>query len=328
MSLSITSESAPEIESEQKSRTKPAKIRKNKTKEKSESKAESQAESSPEQIKIVSRDAIQNFSSPAFFRALCEKNLKYMIQQYSRLVEKQLKIPQAKTLEIWNELAAKSGLEIDMNLIISIESAQPARPEPKICQHYMPKAKRNCTSAVSGKSKTGKYCGQHLKYEDKTNDEKMEKTEKKQCEYSSKNGTRCDKKISDKDEEGKHCSGHIKKSKSSEKSSPVKSKKSRKSEKDSSRKNSEVVLRPRKHSSLDIYIDATTNLVIDNDSKKIYGRLEADQILPLRKEDEEWLQKHHYEYDMEMWNIKHKSTTENDESGKSDDSEDEKEDAE
>lgn len=327
MSLSITSDSVPEVESEQKSRSKPPKIRKNKTKEKNESKPENQVESSPEQIKIVSRDNIQSFSSPAFFRALCEKNLKYMIQQYSKLVEKQLKIPQAKTLEIWNELAAKSGLEIDMNLIISAEPSQSARPEPKICQHYMPKAKRNCTSTVSSKSKTGKYCGQHLKHEDeKADEEKTEKIEKKQCEYLLRNGNRCDKKISDKDEEGKHCSGHIKKSKSSEKSSPAKSKKSRKSEKDSSRKNSEVALRPRKHSSLDIYIDATTNLVIDNDSKKIYGRLEADQILPLRKEDEEWLQKHHYEYDAEMWSIKHKSITENDE--KSEDSEDEKEDAE
>jgi len=164
----------------------------------------------------------------------------------------------------------------------------------------MPRVKKSCTATVSSKSKTGKYCGSHLKYENKSEEKEPEK---KQCEYTSKNGNRCNKKVSDKDENCKFCTHHLKMAESRE---TAKSKRGKeKSEK--SEKSSEVVLRPRKHSTLGVYIDTKTNLVIDNETKKIYGKLESEQIVPLQKEDEEWLQKNHYEYDMNMWSVKNQN---------------------
>jgi len=230
-----------------------------------------------------------------FFRSVCETKLKSMILVYGRLLEQKLKTPLVKTLEIWNELAAKSGLEVEL------PPPEEHHSEIKICQHYMPRAKKSCTSAVSSKSKTGKYCGSHLKYENKSEEKEPEK---KLCEYVSKNGNKCNKKVSDKDESCKFCTKHLKTANSEEK---PKSKKEKAETSKKSGKNSEVVLRPRKHSTLGVYVDKTTNLVIDNETKKIYGKLEADQIIPLRKEDEEWLQKHHYEYDMDMWSVKNKN---------------------
>lgn len=280
----MSESSAQESPSKKKSKT--PKIRKNKQKNESIPNSENQELSSDN---ITFQKENQNLGIYSFFKALCEKNFKFIILQFTQSLEKKFKNSQAKTLEIWNEISAGSGLEIEINSSIPDNESQSS--ESRICQHYMPRANRNCSSSVSSKSKTGKYCGQHLKYEDGKSEEKKE--EKKQCEHESKNGNRCKKKIYEEDDEGKYCSKHIQGQNSEEK---PKSKKNKKSEGEVLSKNSEVVLRPRKHSSLDVYFDAATNFVIDNETKKVYGKLESEQILPLRKEDEEWLQKNHYEY--------------------------------
>jgi hypothetical protein len=298
----MSSSQTETTESEHVKKPKSKKTRKNEAKEQVASETEIKVQ--PKQIALS-----DNQSQLAhFFRLLCEKNLKAMIVLYSQLLEKNLKFLQVKVLEIWNEVSAKSGLEIDINSIISENETDVPNPvansKKMICQHYMPKAKRNCDYVVSSKSKTKKYCTQHLKQEEKEGGEvpapstprslpRNSPAEKKQCVHESKNGTRCEKNISEKDEEGKHCSKHFKSSLN---------KAAQKSEKDSAKdspiKNSVIVLRPRRHSSLNVFIDTETGFVIDDESKKIYGKLDSEQILPLQQKDVEWLQKNHYEYDL------------------------------
>lgn len=227
----------------------------------------------------------------------CKQKMHTLVQGLVTDIAHEAEVDKRKLLEVWNEIAPEYCINI--NPAPGSDTKIPGT----ICGFVFPRSNRNCSKAISTKSKSGMYCSTHAHIDDKKHEDECAK-----CEYKFKLGRRagqvCNSNVSKNSATGKYCGTHLK-----NEQKPSKRKTGEHKMDVSVSSKTDTVFSPVYDEKLKTFVDRKSGYIFnDGPLGEVYGKIKkinGDDILyPLSYDDKNVLNVCEHPYDDNLLYIK------------------------
>ena len=229
-----------------------------------------------------------------------EKHTSTIVVEFISQVSIKTKIPQEELLALWNKISPEYKVTLELqdkthgkstleeNKTTS-ENTTKCSKEKSICEYISTRGdKKACTSKISDKSITKKYCAKHAKTKEKNLVNNPE--DKSDSEHNKK----------DKEDKQDKEDNKSEQTKESPRTSPVKKNLTKNSNNKAVANEEKPLINAKLNKQHNIYVDSNTSFIIDKKSKKIYGVFKDNKINKLDKDSLDIIKANNMDYDNDL----------------------------